>query len=193
VKQSILKHIVVAFGIFAFVAMMTPSAAASCLDMGGVKAAEWLHPITAQQNDEPNLYEKGRGATAGIAGFWQIEFVAKGNAGIPDGSVIDSGYTTWHSDGTELLNSGRPPLTGSFCMGAWKQTGKFTYKLNHFALSWDASGNNLVGPGNIREYVTLDRNGNRFTGTITIDQYDTQGNVLDHVAGTVLARRITAD
>ena len=38
------------------------------------------------------------------------------------------------------MNSGRPPITGNFCMGAWTQTEEGAHKLNHFALSWDPTG-----------------------------------------------------
>jgi len=52
-----------------------------------------------------------------IVGFWKVTFVAQGNPGIPDGAVIDFGYAQWHGDGTEILNSSRPPATGNFCLG----------------------------------------------------------------------------
>lgn len=132
----------------------------------------------------------GRGS---IVGLWSVQFVSEGSEGIPDGTVIDQGYATWHSDGTEIMNSGRPPITGNFCMGVWKSTGRFTYKLNHFGLSWDPTGTTFVGPGNIRENVTLDHSGDSYSGTFTIDQYDTNGNLLAHLQGNVTGQRITAD
>jgi hypothetical protein len=132
---------------------------------------------------------------AGIVGLWKVKFVSKGNTGIgiPDGAPLDSGYATWHSDGTEIMNSGRVPKTGSFCMGVWKQTGRSSYKLNHFALSWDPTGTTLIGPTNIREEITLDGSENSYSGTFTIDQYDTEGHLLVHISGVVSAQRITAD
>ena len=129
---------------------------------------------------------------APIVGLWKIALVAEGNTDIPDGVVIDSGYATWHSDGTEIMNSGRAPMTGSFCMGAWKQVGH-TFKLNHYALSWDPSGTNLVGPANIRERVRVDPGNKSYSGTFTLDQYDTSGNLLVHIQGNVSGERITAD
>jgi hypothetical protein len=55
-------------------------------------------------------------------------------------------------------------------------------------------GNALIGPTNIREQITLDHNGNTFTGTFTIDQFDQSGTkLLGHVAGTITGVRITAD
>jgi hypothetical protein len=130
---------------------------------------------------------------APIVGLWKIKFVSKGTTGIPDGAVIDDGYATWHSDGTEIMNSGRPPITGNFCMGVWRRTRAGTYKLNHFALSWTPDGASLIGPANIREEVALDLSGNSYTGTFTIDQFDDNDHVLVHISGTVTAQRITAD
>ncbi|MGH8300576.1 MAG: hypothetical protein ACRET5_03820, partial [Steroidobacteraceae bacterium] len=68
--------------------------------------------------------------TAPITGMWTFTFTAEGDTGsgapahalpLPDGASVDAGYVTWHDDGTELMNSGRAPSTGSFCMGVWKQ------------------------------------------------------------------------
>jgi hypothetical protein len=130
---------------------------------------------------------------AGIVGLWKFKFVSKGSSGIPDGAVIDEGYVTWHRDGTEIMNSGRPPITSSFCMGVWKQTKGGTYRLNHFALSWNSDGTIFIGPANIREEVVLDRSGNNYSGTFTIDQFDTNEHVVAHISGTVTAQRITAE
>ena len=128
-----------------------------------------------------------------IVGLWSFQFVSQGNDGIPDNTVLDQGYAMWHADGTEMINSGKPPITSSFCMGVWKPTGRFTYKLNHVALSWDPTGTTFVGPASIHEEITLDHSGESYSGTFTIDQFDTNGNAIAHVQGTVNATRITAD
>jgi hypothetical protein len=128
-----------------------------------------------------------------IVGLWEVSLVSKGNPGIPDDAVLDSGYATWHSDGTEIMNSSRPPKSGSFCMGVWKKTGRSAYRLNHVALSWDPTGNTFVGPARIREQVTVGRSGDTYTGTFTIDQYDPAGTLLVHLTGDIVAHRITAD
>jgi hypothetical protein len=106
--------------------------------------------------------------------------------------VLDAGFSQWHSDGTEILNSSRPPTIQSFCLGVWENVGPSKYKLNHFPLSWTADGT-LVGPANIRENVTLSSDHNSFTGTFTLGQYDTQGNLLQPklITGIVQAKRIT--
>lgn len=131
---------------------------------------------------------------APIVGLWRVRLISENTPGIPDDTVLDDGYVTWHSDGTELMNSSRPPSTGNFCMGVWKQTARSTFKLNHFAMGWDPSGTFFIGPTNIREEVIVDRSGNNYDGTFTIRQFDLDGNVLGHpVTGKVIAHRITVD
>jgi hypothetical protein len=63
------------------------------------------------------------GAPAGsaIVGFWHVTFVSKGTGFIPDGTIVDMGFSQWHSDGTEILNSSRPPATSNFCLGVWEK------------------------------------------------------------------------
>jgi len=129
---------------------------------------------------------------APIVGFWHVKFISKGTGFIPDGTVVDMGFSQWHSDGTEILNSSRPPATSNFCLGVWAKTGPSTYKLNHFALSSDLNGN-MIGPANIREDVTLDTHGTGYSGTFSISQYDTSGNLLVQIVGEVVATRITVD
>ena len=145
---------------------------------------------------------------ASIVGLWRFTFTAKDNTnGIPDGTLIDAGYVTWHADGTELTNSGRAPTTGDFCMGVWKQVGPSTYKLNHFALAWafDANapvtgpgtgGADFIGPANIREKVTVGPNGNSYKGTFILTQYEPDGTTVvppTPIMGIVKGTRITAD
>ena len=145
---------------------------------------------------------------ASIVGLWKFSFTAKGNTGAnapPDGAPIDAGYVTWHSDGTELMNSGRAPTTGSFCMGVWQQVGAATYKLNHFALAWEFDANtppsapgvggaDFVGPGNIREVVTVARGGMSYQGTFSLVQYASDNKtILADIVGTVQATRVTVN
>jgi hypothetical protein len=131
----------------------------------------------------------------GIVGFWKVKFIAEGNTGgPPDGTVIDNGFAQWHSDGTEIMNSSKPPITGSFCLGVWQKSGPSSYQLNHFALGFDSS-NNFIGPVQIQESVTVNHKADQYTGTFTIDQFDPAGNPLPsgHVAGNITATRVTVD
>jgi len=134
-----------------------------------------------------------------IVGMWHVTFTANTLNGqsIPD-TVIDSALVVWHSDNTEIMNSGRPPQDGDFCMGVWEQTGKLSYKLNHFA--W--GGNEFApgtpdgvvgvpsGPTHITESVTLGPGGNHFAGAFTLDAYHTD-NTVTSFTGVVTATRIT--
>lgn len=144
-------------------------------------------PAPALKSASLELVSSNDSVGAPITGFWKIQL------SLPDGTVIDDGYATWHADGTEIINSSRPPISGNFCMGVWKRTGRSSYKLNHFAMGWDPSGTNFIGPTNLKEQVVLDRSHNSYVGTFTVDQYDTNGNVVAHVEGQVTGQRITAD
>jgi hypothetical protein len=135
-----------------------------------------------------------------IVGFWHVKFFAMGNQGIPDKTEVDAGYAHWHSDGTELMNSGgHAPSTSSFCMGVWKKTAALKYELNHFAIAWDPTPSTadpdgvIVGPASIRESVTLSANGNAFTGTFVIIQYDETLKVLAEVKGDIKGTRINVN
>ena len=112
----------------------------------------------------------------------------------PDGFVLDAGYQTWHEDGTEITNSGRPAATGNFCMGVWEQDSN-GYQLNHYALGWNPPGTDptdFAGVANIRENVQVNRTGNAMMGTVTLDQYAPDGTTLVvHLSGTVTATRVT--
>ena len=128
-----------------------------------------------------------------IVGLWQVVFTTTSNdVGIPPGTVVDHGYATWHSDGTELMNSARPPMTGSFCMGVWAQVQPRSYRLKHVALLWSPTGTEFVGPAILMEDVTLSPKDDSFEGTFTLDQYAADGTTrLAHIEGTIAATRIT--
>jgi hypothetical protein len=168
---------------------------------------------------------------APITGLWKFTFTAEGDVGtgappdalpFPNGTPVDAGFVTWHDDGTEIMNSGRSPASGSFCMGAWKRTGERTYVLTHWALSWipdyhpgetnswtQVPGGideifQAFGPANIRETITLSANGNSYTGTFQISQYVNDGTktpiwdvsgapVAFVIVGTVAGARVTVD
>lgn len=144
---------------------------------------------------------------APIAGLYEVHLTAEGNGptGVPDGAPVDHAYQAWHADGTEIMNSGRPAADSNFCLGTWAKTGARTYQLNHFMLSWvqslDADGididNTFVGPANIQETVTLSPDGNSFTGTFVLTQYDTNYNIIlpggIPIKGTVAGMRKTVN
>jgi hypothetical protein len=135
-----------------------------------------------------------------VVGMWHVKMVAETvSEGVPfsPGTEFDAGFQQWHSDGTEMLNSGgRPPATGSFCMGVWEQTGPRTFKLNHFAISW-SDATTRQGPTSIVEEVTVSEDGKSFTGHFTLTDYaetdSSTGNsiaVRDTITGTVTGTRV---
>jgi len=133
-----------------------------------------------------------------IVGMWHATFTAWGNQpGPPDGTPIDNALVTWHSDGTELMNSARPAQDGNFCMGVWKKTGQNTYKLNHIAWLANDTTNapsgigNPSGPTRFVEEIKVSPDGNHYTGKFTLDAYDTAGNLVAHLVGVISATRIT--
>ncbi len=198
-KKMVFRRLTVTLGIVLLGTLFSPLASAQCSYREGSKIAQpkfqpgsWQEPGMSRPASLLLVSDDGPDAKS-IVGFWKVTFVAEGNDGIPDGIVIDFGYAQWHSDGTEIMNSGaRPPATGNFCLGVWKKTGHSAYKLNHFAISSDLNGN-LVGPANIREAVVLDRSGDSYSGSFTINQFDQSGNTLAHITGQVTATRITVD
>jgi len=189
------RTLALSFAVLALSLSFVPNSIAEC---GGIRLPQTRPSSWQFQPRQAHLLQAAyvtisdrKGDEDAIVGFWHVKFVAKGSPGLPDGTEIDAGYSQWHSDGTEIMNSGgRSPITSNFCMGVWKQLGNGKYKLNHFATSWDATGSNLIGPAQIREEVTLSADGNRFSGNFTIDQYDESGKNLGHAQGTITGTRI---
>ena len=196
--KAIFKKMTVSLGVALIGMILSAAANAECGDLQRYKPGASLLPQAWQQQGlgvfGPASLLQVTDTADPIVGFWQVTLTAKGNLppGPPDGVVLDKGFSQWHSDGTEILNSSRAPVTQSFCLGVWKKVGTSRYKLNHFPISWDPNSN-LVGVANIREEVTLSPDGKSFTGTFTLDQYDQEGNKLAHLIGVVSGTRITVD
>ena len=131
---------------------------------------------------------------ASIVGMWRFLLVA------PNGAVVDDGYAQWHSDGTEIQNSGlHAPDTSNFCLGVWQQVGPNTYQLNHFPLAWDSTGQSPANAIQITETVKL-TDKDHMTGTFklkvyvwtTPDSLDVApGGPVATVTGTITATRVT--
>lgn len=198
-------------------AMVAASAGAQCLSAAGWRAAARPAAWT-MTNSGARLMRAGYPAAgqdvvnpfAPIVGMWHVHLLVASTSGIPNppppGAEVDAGYQQWHSDGTEMLNSGRPAANTNFCMGVWEQVGPRTYKLNHFAISYtqgpapdpQSGPTNLrTGPTSIVEEVTVSPDGKSFKGTFTITDYaetDTpQGSsisFLDSLTGNVTGTRI---
>jgi hypothetical protein len=152
----------------------------------------------------PAVYREGSSEReAIIVGVWKFEMLARSTANnknpMPDGTLVDFGTQAWHSDGTELLNSGsRNPADGNFCQGVWEQLGPYTFKLNHLPLAWGGAA--YIGPVKMNMVVSVDPSGNRFSGVFSQTLYQasaTPGHEFDEsapvvtVTGPITARRMT--
>jgi hypothetical protein len=165
-----------------------PAAQAGCGGGAAVKQPSvWQAAPTNDANALLNRVDFGRPdfVRAPIVGLWSFSFVA-------GGAQVDWGYTEWHSDGTEITNSGgHSPASGNFCLGVWRQTGPSTFHLKHFPLGYDPSTGLLAVKVILTEDVTVDRTGANFSGPFTEDIYDPTGvTLLQHVAGTVTGHRV---
>ena len=189
--------IVPALSALALATMYAPYAHAGCgLYQPVPHAASWQPQIgsprlvlAALTNDEASTPSE-----PSMVGTWKEKWFSEGSEGIKDGTEVDAGYSQWHSDGTEINISGlRAPLTGDVCLGEWIRTGARTYQMNHFGISYDSSGLNLVGPARIQQWLTLAPNGNSTSGKFTIDQWDEAGNRLAHVQGYITGTRVTME
>jgi hypothetical protein len=182
-----------------------PSTLAQCgLPAKLVKPSSWQPQVGVARVMRAALANEKSddGNAAAIVGMWHVTFTAQTSNGdeIPaPGVVIDNALAVWHSDGTEIMNSVRPPQDGNFCMGVWEQTERSTYYLNHFAWFANQFPNNTdngigmpVGPTHITETVMLSPDCNRFSGTFTLTAYDESGKtVVQTFTGAISGTRIT--
>jgi len=180
---------------FVSVCVFSATAHAACGDLGRLHRQSFR----GSQFDPATLLLVGEDQDP-IVGMWHVTFTAEGNnPGPPDNTPIDNALVTWHSDGTELMNSARPPQDGNFCMGVWKRVGHNRYRLNHFAWLANDTENapsgigNPAGPTRVVEEIILSPDGKRYSGKFTLDAYDPAGNPVAHIVGTISATRIDLD
>lgn len=194
-------------GTIGLAVLVQSNCAAQCAIGSAVKGTSWelqpdseptrLLPAGFQEGDESH---KDSEMKATIVGFWHVIFTGKTMNGIsiPD-TEIDNALIVWHNDGTEIMNSARPPQDGNFCLGVWKQISRYTYKLNHFTWSGNQSApgtpngivGDPVGPSRFIEDVAIDPDGSHYSGTFTLRAHDTSGRITAVFTGTMKATRIT--
>jgi hypothetical protein len=202
--KSMFTKMTMAAGIVLIGALLTPKANAGCANPAQPNARTNVQPQSWQGDgslQQGSLLLISDHDVDPIVGMWQVKFIAMGNTGPdapPDKAVIDSAIVQWHPDRTEIMNSGRPAQDGNFCLGVWENKGRSKYKLNHFALGNDTTNaptgiGNPAGPTHITEDIVLSRDGNSYTGSFTLDAYDTAGNNVAHIIGQISATRITVN
>jgi hypothetical protein len=183
--MNIVRGSALGLGAIVFAMVLAPAANAGCGE--GVLKQDSSWRLRPDYSTAP--LQLASFLSPSIVGLWYVKFIS-------GGKLFDFGYNVWHSDGTEIFNSGgRAPATQNFCMGVWKKTGASSYKLLHPTFSYDASTGKLNARVTLHETVTLAAGGNSFHGTFTIDVYDpTAGTkLLQQVTGTITASRVTVD
>jgi hypothetical protein len=181
-------------GLILMGAFLTAMAAAQC-----ATPTAKLHKQAWRVGDSTALLTQAADTVEPIVGMWHVTFTAEGNSGgPPDGTPIDNALIVWHSDGTEIMNSMRPPQDGNFCMGVWKKaSGPNQYNVNHFAWFANDTTNapsgigNPTGPTRIIEKFTVSADGNSFTGTFWLRATDPKGNPTATIVGTMAGTRVT--
>lgn len=122
---------------------------------------------------------------ATIVGLWDVKFIS-------DNVVVDEGFDQFHSDGTEILNDTPPPATGNVCLGVYKLPATTSIKLKHPSWIYDPTNTFVIGRATILEQINVDRRGNFFTGTFTIQFRDLDGNpIAPDFSGQLRGDRIT--
>jgi hypothetical protein len=163
------------------------SAAAFALVAGTVSAeAACGVPTGAQvaQVHLPPLKFATTPSGGSIVGTWTTALSA-------GGQVILHTILQWHSDGTEADNADLPPTMGNTCEGSWVSTG--AGKVHRYHLGWTFDANsNPSGIFVLTEDDTLNRTGNRYSGTFDQKFYDRNGNQVNELSGTVVAQRLAA-
>lgn len=201
-KLRIWKRIA-AVGALALAFAVVPGARAMCgLSGKPIKPSAWL-PQPGASALPQLLQADWDDHEPSIVGMWHVIFTADTSNGeaIPGGATIDNSVVVWHSDGTEIMNSSRSAQDGNFCLGVWERTGRCTYLLNH--IPWQG---NVFDPSvppdtigapqdgtQIIEKITLNPDGDSYTGTFTLKAYGASGNVYQTFTGTLKAKRITPE
>jgi len=116
--KAALRLLTNTLGLAVFAATLTPSVFAGCGEMPGkaAPAGKELQNHFMQAAYRPArfvLVDAPPGAD--VVGLWHVVFTQNTDFG---GGLFDDSYAAWHSDGTEIMNSGfHNPSGGNFCMG----------------------------------------------------------------------------
>jgi hypothetical protein len=128
--------------------------------------------------------EEKHDSRATVLGLWKKVYFS-------GGALNDIGFAQFSAGGTELLNDVIAFDGGNnFCVGAWTRVGPRSYDLLHTFYLFE--GKKAIGVSIERSHLIVSRDGNRFRGTWTQDNYDLHGNLIPgfHFDGTVRGTRI---
>src|SRR5262249_43727832 len=174
-RPRISRTVLIALAILGLLFLTTP-ASASCFDHGRGASPALPKGLIANLAASPNA------AHGTIVGLWQVSYTTSDNQPFQDS------FDMWHSDNTELEIANVDPVIGNSCIGVWKQVGSEIH-LHHVGWGFDNLGN-LIGPFTVDDVLMLGNHGNSYSGSFDFKQYDTNGDVLQEVAGTISASRI---
>jgi hypothetical protein len=193
--KTISKMLRAGLGFVLMGAFLTAMAAAQC----GIPTAK-LHKQAWRGGDLTALLTQAADTGEAIVGMWHVTFTAEGNSGgPPDGTPIDNALIIWHSDGTEIMTSMRPPQDGDICMGVWKKVGVGQYRVNHIAWFGNDATNSPggigkpVGPTRIIEKITVSADGSSLSGSFSLRATSTTGKTTAFVLGTITGTRVTVE
>jgi hypothetical protein len=187
--------------VLALAIAVIPNAMAQCMSKTVVKPASWSssHPAGARLVQMQAAFHKSDDDDDGpsIVGMWHVKFTALTQGGVPVNFTLDESIVVWHSDGTEIMNSGRPAQDGNFCLGVWARVGKRKYVLNHIPWGGNDAANAPGGIGNpqaghqLLEAINLSPDGNSYSGNFTTRAYDQNKQPGPVLTGVLTATRIT--
>lgn len=120
------------------------------------------------------------GGDPSIVGLWRVQYFS--------GTVeVFQSFDQWHSDGQEFEVSN---IFGLSCQGTFKQRADGTVELFHVGWNFDANGA-LTGYFKETQINRVGPQGEHYSGTWDIKNYDTTGNFLSEDTGTLKATRIS--
>lgn len=146
--------------------------------------ASWKGPATAEDKKSHDLSGSWLVTTTPLGGPPPFQGLITFDAG---GGLVAS------AQGDILLNAppGVPPIATAG-HGAWARTGQREFLFTFRQLYYDADGG-FQGGAKIRMAVNLNRAGNEWSGQLTVDYLDSDGNVVFSGAGTAQAIRIMVE
>ena len=115
--KRMIHAVSVAFAMLMLACFTAVNASAQCGASDGHLASNtataMLLRSTAKASTAPATQRGVPPVGAPIVGFWHVTFISKGTGFIPDGTVVDMGFSQWHSDGTEILDRKSTRLNSS--------------------------------------------------------------------------------
>jgi hypothetical protein len=132
-------------------------------------------------------HERKNDSKATILGLWKKVYFS-------GGVLNDIGLDQFSAGGAEILNDVVAFNGGNnFCIGVWKQVGPRSYDLLHTFYVFDPNNAKIaIGVSIETSHLVVSRDGNRFTGKWSQDNYDLFGALMPgtHYDGTISATRI---